>query len=108
MPSELNAILSATMWPAMLPMFGEAITHDSPAAAAALATTLVFDDGEVVRQEKGGRVAALISGPAASFAVDPPLERDTYTREAGSVYVCVEVEKDTIGGYKCWCRLQSA
>jgi hypothetical protein len=95
------------MWPTLLPILGEPITHETAAVAVPLATTLVFDDGQVI-QEKGGRVAALISGPSAAFAVAPPLERDLFTRETGAVYMCVEVEDDKIGGYKCWCRLRTA
>ena len=91
----------------MLPVYGETISHDPEGATAAYSTTLVFDDGDAIKAEKGNRVAAVISGPTSSFTT-APAERDTFTREDGSVYLCVEVEDDKIGGWKCWCRLKSA
>ncbi len=91
----------------MLPVFGEAISHDSEIATAAYSATLVFDEGDAIKAEKGNRIAALISGPASSFTT-APAERDTFTLADGRVFLCVEVEDDKIGGWKCWCRLKSA
>lgn len=105
MPSNFETTLKAALWPALLPQFGETMTHQ-PQTAAAYTATLVYDDGQIVAT-KGGRVKAVISGPIASFTT-APAERDTFTRATGEQLVCVEVEDDKVGGWLCWCRLLSA
>ena len=105
MASEFQTLIEGAFWPAMLPIFGETISHDPTGATAAYSTTLVFDDGAIIQQKPG--TIAVISGPVASFTT-APVKRDVFTRADGSDYTCVEVEDDKIGGYRCWCRLKSA
>ncbi|MEN6533796.1 MAG: hypothetical protein ABFD89_09055 [Bryobacteraceae bacterium] len=105
MPSEFQSLIEAALWPAMLPLFGETISHDPNGVTAAYSATLVFDDGAIIQQKPG--TAAVISGPVASFTT-VPVKRDVFTRADGSDYVCFDVEDDLIGGYRCWCRLKSA
>ena len=107
MPSAFHQALVDAMWPTLLPIYGETISHDPTGVTAAYDATLVFDDGDAIKAEKGNRVAALISGPTSSFTTTPA-ERDTFTLADGRVFLCVEVEDDLIGGWKCWCRLKSA
>jgi hypothetical protein len=106
MPSEFQTLIEGAVWPSLIGIMGETISHDPNGATAAYNATLVFDDGQAVIDQKGGRVAALISGPKANFTT-APVERDTFTRSTGSVYLCVEVDDDKIGGWLCWCRLKS-
>ena len=101
--STFDAAFAATYWPNAIAMFGETITHD-PAVGDTYSASLIFDDGSIVGQ-KGGKVAAAISGPKTAFAVTPD-ERDTFAR-GSEVYVCVEVEDDKAGGWRCWVRRKS-
>ncbi len=100
--SAFDSTFAAAYWPSALAVWGETITH-TPAAADAYDATLIFDDGAIV-QQKSGKVAAAIKGPASAFTTTP-FERDVFTR--GSVdYACVDVEDDKAGGYVCWVRLK--
>lgn len=105
MASDFDAAFAATYWPNALTVFGETISHDPTGATAAYSATLIFDDGAIIQQKPG--TIAVISGPVASFTT-APVKRDVFTRADGSDYVCVDVEDDLIGGYRCWCRLKSA
>lgn len=105
MASEFQTLIEGAVWPSLIGIMGEAIAHDPEGVTASYSATLVFDDGDAVIATKGGRIAALISGPKANFTTAPG-ERDTFTRGT-TVYSCVEVEDDKIGGWKCWCRLKS-
>lgn len=105
MPSPFDTILQDALWPSILPIFGETMTHE-PQGADSYSALLVYDDGDII-QSKGGRIKAVISGPTTAFTV-APLERDVFVRETLERLQCVEVEDDGIGGYRCWCRLASA
>jgi hypothetical protein len=105
MASEFQTLIEGAVWPSLIGIMGETIAHDPTGAPASYNATLVFDNGQAVIDQKGGRVAALISGPKANFTTTPA-ERDTFTRGT-DVYLCVEVDDDKIGGWLCWCRLKS-
>lgn len=105
--SAFSNLVDDLMWTAIIAKHGRTISHDPDGVTAAYNATLMFDEGDAVKSEKGNRIAALISGPASSFTT-PPGERDTFTLADGRVFLCVEVEDDKIGGWKCWCRLKSA
>lgn len=96
----------AAAWPQMLAVFGESITHD-PTTGDDYTATLIFDDSEGMVARKGGRVKAAICGPASSFT-STPIEGDGFVKSDGMVLRCVEVDEDRMGGYICWCRVESA